>query len=79
MIAADRNMLKASLTRGILEIQLNLVNLYTSNLNAIATQVALVVGFSFTGIAEITHPGQGWFLLRWVTFTFLTHFLISHC
>ena len=59
MIAADRNMLKASLTRGILEIQLNLVNLYTSNLNAIATQAALVAGFSFTGIAETTYPGHG--------------------
>lgn len=59
MIAADRNMLKASLTRGILEIQLNLVNLYTSNLNAIATQAALVAGFAFTGIAETTYPGHG--------------------
>lgn len=56
MIVGDRNMMKASLTRGVLQIQLNLIELYTSNLNSIATQAALISGFEFTGIAETVYP-----------------------
>jgi hypothetical protein len=56
MIVGDRNMMKAALTRGVLQIQLNLIELYTSNLNSIATQAALISSFEFTGIAETVYP-----------------------
>ena len=35
--------------KGVLEIQLALIQLYTDNLNAIGTQAALLAGFAFTG------------------------------
>jgi hypothetical protein len=58
MIVGDRNMMKAALTRGVLQIQLNLIELYTSNLNSIATQAALISSFEFTGIAETVYPSN---------------------
>lgn len=48
MIAAQKRMLKANLTEGMLGIQANLVHLYSSNLSAVATQAALIAGFAFT-------------------------------
>jgi len=50
MIAANKRFLKANLTQGVLGIQTNLINLYSSNLSAIATQAALIAGFSFTAV-----------------------------
>ncbi|CAE7552949.1 unnamed protein product [Symbiodinium microadriaticum] len=79
MIVADRNMLKASLAKGVLEIQLTLIQLYTSNLNAIGTQAALVAGFAFTGIAETIYP-QGEFvdgILEYFYYFFITTTLVS--
>lgn len=51
MIAANKRFLKANLTQGVLGIQTNLINLYSSNLSAIATQAALIAGFSFAAVA----------------------------
>lgn len=51
MIAANKRYLKANLTQGVLGIQTNLINLYSSNLSAIATQAALIAGFSFAAVA----------------------------
>ena len=50
MIAANKNLLKANLTQGVLGIQTNLISLYASNLSAIATQSALIGGFAFTAV-----------------------------
>jgi hypothetical protein len=56
MLEADKNLLSATLTVGILEIQQNLVQLYLNNLNAVATQTALFCAFSFTGLFETIIP-----------------------
>jgi hypothetical protein len=79
MIVADRNMLKASLAKGVLEIQLTLIQLYTSNLNAIGTQAALVAGFAFTGIAETMYPQGDWIdgILEYFYYFFITTTLVS--
>lgn len=53
MIAADKNRLKATLTQGVMQIQNKLIVLYTSNLNAIAGQTALIAGFAYTGYIEV--------------------------
>lgn len=53
MIAANKRFLKANLTQGVLGIQTNLINLYSNNLSAIATQAALIGGFSFTAISLV--------------------------
>ena len=50
MIAANKKLLKANLTQGVLGIQTNLINLYTSNLSAVATQAALIAGFAFSAV-----------------------------
>ena len=52
MIAANKRLLKATLTEGVLGIQINLIQLYQSNLSAVATQSALIAGFSFTAISS---------------------------
>eukprot|EP01038_Epipyxis_sp_PR26KG_P004345 gene4345-6149_t len=52
MIAANKRYLKANLTQGVLGIQTNLINLYANNLSAIATQAALIAGFSFTAVSS---------------------------
>jgi hypothetical protein len=56
MIAADKNLLKATLTQGVLSIQSQLIDLYTANLNNIGTLGALIAGFAYTGIAEAYYP-----------------------
>jgi hypothetical protein len=60
MIQGDRNYLKASLTRGMLELQNRLIDLYVGNLQSIGTQAALIGAFSFAGIGEITMPNTGY-------------------
>jgi hypothetical protein len=49
MLQGDRSYLKASLTRGILDMQNRLIKLYVVNLQAIGTQAAFIAGFSFLG------------------------------
>jgi hypothetical protein len=56
MIVGDRNMLKATIARGILEIQLNLVAFYTNNLAAFGDQAALIAGFAYTAVFEAVYP-----------------------
>lgn len=58
MIAANKRLLKATLTEGVLGIQINLIQLYQSNLSAVATQAALIAGFSFGSIST-TFDQQG--------------------
>lgn len=79
MIVADRNMLKASLAKGVLEIQLTLIQLYTSNLNAIGTQAALIAGFAFTGIAETPYPNDNFDdeVIEYFYYFFITVTLVS--
>ena len=47
MIAANKRLLKATLTEGVLSIQSNLISLYTDNLAAMGVQAALIGGFAF--------------------------------
>ena len=55
--------------QGVLGIQTNLINLYSNNLSAIATQAALIGGFSFTAVimqadtASITSMTLSYFYL----------------
>jgi hypothetical protein len=58
MIVGDRNMMKASLAKGILEIQLYLVDFYTRNLSAFGDQGALLAGFAYTAIFEAVYPNK---------------------
>lgn len=52
MIAANKRLIKANLTQGVTGIQNNLINLYASNLSAVATQAALIAGFAFSAVGN---------------------------
>ena len=46
MIAANKRLLKATLTEGVLQIQSNLISLYTDNLSAMGVQASLIAGYT---------------------------------
>ena len=78
MIEANKRYLKANLTQGVLGIQTNLINLYSNNLSAVATQAALIGGFSFTAVSvtyEASGPTQ--LALGYVYYVFFTICLVS--
>lgn len=50
MIAANKRLLKATLTEGVLQIQSNLIALYTDNLSAMGVQASLIAGFAFSAV-----------------------------
>lgn len=56
MIVADKRVLETSLASGMLQIQSNLVQLYTSNLNAIAFISAVVGLLMWNGIEQTEFP-----------------------
>jgi len=59
MIAANKKLLNASLTEGVLTLQSQLIDLYTNNLNVLATQFALIMGFtssSLIGNRDAAYP-----------------------
>ena len=55
MIAANKRLLKATLTEGVLSIQSNLIQLYTDNLTAMGVQSALIGGFAFAAVQSEFH------------------------
>jgi hypothetical protein len=56
MIAGDKNLLRATLAQGVLQIQITLVELYNNNINALATGVTMIASFAYTGLAEAYFP-----------------------
>lgn len=68
MLIADKHYLKANLSRGWLATQSNLINLYTTNLQAFGTMAAFVAGCAFMGIAELRMPKARF---RWTGLNYL--------
>ena len=61
MIAANKKLLQTQLTEGVLTLQSQLIDLYTNNLNVLATQFALIMGFtssSLIGNRDAGYPGD---------------------
>ncbi len=77
MIAANKRLLKATLTEGVLEIQSNLIELYSSNLSAVGTQAALIAGFAFTSLAEDSPKSGYWSSVLDYFFNFF--YTITYC
>lgn len=73
MLHGDKSYLKATLTRGLLELQNRLIELYTGNLQAIGTQAALIGAFAFAGIGEISMPKSGY---TWIGLSYFYDFFI---
>eukprot|EP00741_Cyanophora_paradoxa_P007412 tig00001128_g7171.t1 len=55
MLAADKQALESSLKKSSLQIRERELNFFTSNFSALATQAALLAGFSYTGL-QIDFP-----------------------
>jgi hypothetical protein len=55
MIAADKKVLEANLKKGALAIQYKLVFLHTDNLNALATNAALLTALALVALWETTY------------------------
>lgn len=58
MIAADKNLLKASIQQGTLRIQHKLIRLYELNLDSIAVNGALMAIHSFKGFTTADYPSS---------------------
>lgn len=52
MLYGDRNFLKASVTKSLVELQTRLINLYVSNLRSLGTQATLMGFFCVEGTPE---------------------------
>lgn len=62
----------------MLGIQTNLINLYSNNLSAVATQAALIGGFSFTAVSVVYESsGPTNLALGYVYYVFFTICLVS--
>ena len=74
MINANKRLLKATLTQGVLQIQTNLIQLYSDNLSAIGTQAALIAGFAFsaTTASYASDGSDGGDCLSYLYFFFYT-------
>lgn len=56
MLAADRSLLEVNLRQSAIKLREKELNLYTENFGAMATQAAVLAGFTTTCIIEITLP-----------------------
>eukprot|EP01035_Chromulina_nebulosa_P021236 gene21236-27515_t len=78
MIAANKNLIKATLTQGVLGIHLNLIQLYQYNLSALATQAALIAGFSSSSLGNInSFTGTTYLTLAYFYYIFYTICFVS--
>mmetsp|Transcript_17927 Transcript_17927/g.29992 ORF Transcript_17927/g.29992 Transcript_17927/m.29992 type:complete len:99 (+) Transcript_17927:145-441(+) len=66
MLYGDRNFLKASVTKSLVELQTRLINLYVSNLRSLGTQATLMGFFCVEGIyaTSLQDTGATWFGLH---------------
>src|SRR5438105_3186601 len=56
MLAADRSLLEVNLRQSAIKLREKELNLFTENYNAMATQAAVLAGFTTTCLIEITVP-----------------------
>lgn len=56
MLAADRSLLEVNLRQSAIKLREKELNLFTENFNAMATQAAVLAGFTTTCLIEITLP-----------------------
>lgn len=56
MLAADRSLLEVNLRQSAIKLREKELNLFTENYNSMATQAAVLAGFTTTCLIEITVP-----------------------
>lgn len=58
MLAADRSLLEVNLRQSAIKLREKELNLFTENFNSMATQAAVLAGFTTTCLIEITIPSN---------------------
>jgi len=58
MISANKRLLKATLTEGVLHIQYRLIELYSNNLNTLATQFSIIAAFTMEALIFEGYPEE---------------------
>ena len=58
MLAADRSLLEVNLRQSAIKLREKELNLFTENFNSMATQAAVLAGFTTTCLIEITVPAD---------------------
>ena len=64
MLAADRSLLEVNLRQSAIKLREKELNLYTENFSAMATQAAVLAGFTTTCLIEITVPAETSYFAR---------------
>jgi hypothetical protein len=74
MIAANKRLIKANLSQGVVGIQGNLISLYQANLNAVSVTSALIAGFAFTAVSNppISNPSISQQVLAYFYYSLFT-------
>ena len=55
MLAADRSLLEVNLRQSAIKLREKELNLFTGNFNAMATQAAVLAGFSTTCLIQLNN------------------------
>jgi len=75
MYSANQTLLKASVTKDVMDVQNKIVQLYATNLSSIGTQCALVAGLSYTALT--TSYIQDEILSNTLAFLYLSAYTVS--
>ena len=76
MLFADKRALETNLKVGLLQIREKELNFYTQNCLAVCTQAALLAGFAYSGLTQVSIPEEANF---WVRLLYLSVTVMAMC
>ena len=76
MLFADKRALETNLKVGLLQIREKELNFYTQNCLAVCTQAALLAGFAYSGLTQVSIPEEANF---WVRLLYLAVTVMAMC
>ena len=76
MLFADKRALETNLKVGLLQIREKELNFYTQNCLAVCTQAALLAGFAYSGLTQVSIPEEANF---WVRLLYISATVMARC
>ena len=76
MLFADKRALETNLKVGLLQIREKELNFYTQNCLAVCTQAALLAGFAYSGLTQVSIPEEANF---WVRLLYISATVMAMC
>ena len=76
MLFADKRALETNLKVGLLQIREKELNFYTQNCLAVCTQAALLAGFAYSGLTQVSIPEEANF---WVRLLYISVTVMAMC